>query len=295
MNNVIIISILILNFALMLAGYYAFNTYLYFSLACKRGKNNKDSKKTESGIPPIYEILQIDGIPGKLQGYYLPGYSKHLVILVHGWMDDAASRLDDVSFYKEQGYHVFIPDLRAHGASSGKYLGMGITDSVDLVDWVRYFKDKLGSDTEIIIDGVSVGAAAVLHMDADFINQYVKAIVSDSSYEKLDQIIFKLMNISRKYKMKFNAIGINCWCRLFGKYKIKDGNVLENIKNIKIPVLIIGGDMDKIVPIDAQRRLQAACGGKCTLWISQKASHAKAAYADRTLYNDVINQFLKSI
>lgn len=295
MSMVVITIILILNFALLLGGYYALYTYLYFSTACKRPKSNKKEKNVVVGMPDTYETLSIQGKPGKIQGYYLEGNTRKLVILVHGWLDDAWSRLDDLAFYQKMGYNVFLPDLRGHGASSGKYLGMGIADGQDLEEWVNYFRSKLGKDTEIILDGVSVGGAAVLQMDASFLNQYVSGIVADSSYENLWQMLTKMIHFYPKFMKRFYMFGIELWCRLLGKFKIKNTSTEACIRNINIPVLLIGGALDKIVPIDTQRKLQTACGGKCTLWIQENASHAKASYIDRVAYEDAMSQFFVSI
>ena len=292
MNTVLIVMILAINFALLLTGYYLLNAYLYFSSTCMRQEKKKGKADLETELPPNYELLWINGAPGKLTGYYRRGSKNKLVILVHGWMDDAYSRLDDVDFYKNIGFHIFLPDLRAHGKSEGKYMGMGIADSVDLKEWVNYFKDKLGSHTEIVLDGVSFGAAAVLHMEPAFLNENVTAIVSDSSYESLIPMFRKMIHFSPKFMAGIYLYGIRFFCRMLGKFDIKQNSIEENMRQIAIPVLLIGGALDKLVPVDTQHRLQAACQGSCSLWIEEQASHAKAAYVNREAYNNTLSSFL---
>lgn len=291
MNMALLVIILAINFALLLMGYYLLNAYLYFSSACMR---KKQMEHTDSELPTDYETLRSNGELGELVGYYKRGYKNKLVILVHGWRDEAYSRLDDTDFYENLGFHIFLPDLRAHGKSGGKYMGMGIADSVDLQKWVIYFKDKLGIQTEIVLDGVSFGGAAVLHMNPAFLNEFVKAIISDSSYENLSPMICRMIHFSPKFIEHIYLYGIQFYCKILGKFDMKQNSIKENMRQIAIPVLLIGGALDKLVPIDAQRRIQEACKGSCILWIQEQASHAKAAYVNREAYNNALHSFLSN-
>src|SRR5699024_10661829 len=52
----------------------------------------------------------------------------------------------------------------------------------DYVDWTNMVVDKLGSDAEIVLHGVSMGAATVLMASGEDLQGNVKAIVADSPY-----------------------------------------------------------------------------------------------------------------
>lgn len=286
--------IFLLNMFFLLAAHYFLNAYLYFSTTCIRPKKNGEEDAEEIRLPAIYDQIMIEGAAGKLSGYYRKGHKNKLVILIHGWMDDAKSRLEDVSPYAELGYHVLLCDLRAHGKSEGKYLGMGIADSLDLEAWVAAMEEQLGEGIEIVLDGVSFGAAAILHLNPDFLKDHITAVIADSSYDSLGKMFRKMVHFSPKFMAGFYLSGIHIWGKLLGKYSIKKDHVEINIAQITVPVLLIGGALDKLVSIDTQKKLQKACKGICELFIVERASHAKASYVDREGYENRIKLFLNT-
>lgn len=292
--NIGIILFLIVNFAFLMFGYYALSTYLFFSSVCIRTKKTKKEASHNLEIPDAYEVICMSTSSENLQGYFAKGEKKELAILIHGWMDEASSRLEQARFYQDLGYGVFLPDLRGHGKSGGKYLGMGMTDGADIMAWVNYFRKTIGYDGKIVLDGVSTGAAAILQMDSDFVNENISVIIADSSYESLSQMLRKMIPISSNFLYSCSMFGINVWCKLFGKYDIKQSNVCASISKIKIPVLLIGGALDKIIPIETQHHLKESGQDNCSLWIQEKASHATAAKVDKEVYEASLKKFLCS-
>jgi pimeloyl-ACP methyl ester carboxylesterase len=290
----IVAALLLFNLVVLPGCFYAFVTHQYFSMICVRPKQAGKKKVIKTVIPEDYRILRIEGETGGLQGYYRSKTGAGLVLLVHGWMDDGLSRLKAADFYHSLGYDVFLPDLRGHGGSSGKYLGMGITDGRDLADWLLYFKRELGEQTEIILDGVSTGAAAVLQLEPELINRKASAVIADSSYENPGQLFDKMLPIASGLIKRIYAPGIGFWCRRLGEFKIKGSSTIESIGRIQIPVLLIGGGQDKLVPVQTQHRLKAACGGACELYIMEAASHARASTLEPETYEAIIMKFLEN-
>lgn len=291
--NIAIIIFLSVNFAFLILAYYALSTYLYFSSVFIRAKKTKKDAAHSVEMPSDYEVFRMKISKGELRGYFSKGEKKMLAILVHGWMDDASSRIEQAQFYQELGYDVFLPDLRGHGRSSGKYLGMGITDGADIMAWVNYFQKTRGYDGKIILDGVSIGAAAILQMDSDFLNENITMMIADSSYERLSQMLLKMIPVTPKFLYRVYFFGINIWCKLFGKFDIRQSDIRVSIAKIQIPVLLIGGALDKIIPIETQYHLAESCNS-CSLWIQENASHATASRIDKDAYEKTLKSFLCS-
>ncbi|MCW0998235.1 alpha/beta hydrolase, partial [Streptococcus anginosus] len=63
--------------------------------------------------------------------------------------------------FAEEGYNVLVPDLRAHGKSSGNKIGMGWLDRLDLLSWISEVL-AIDMEAEIILVGGSMGAATVM-------------------------------------------------------------------------------------------------------------------------------------
>ena len=119
----------------------------------------------------------------KLHGYIAKNEkeSKTWVIAVHGYTDSAYFMVDAVKQFLHYGYNVLIPDLRAHGKSEGKYIGMGWLDRLDLIEWINYLIKTYGN-IKIILYGISMGAAAVMMTSGEKLPSAVKAIVSDCAF-----------------------------------------------------------------------------------------------------------------
>ena len=93
--------------------------------------------------------------------YIQKSKSKKWVVVVHGY-GGWGSTLDYATktFY-EKGYNVVVPDLRGHGKSGGRYIGMGNLDSRDIINIIHLII-RGDSKSEIYLYGVSMGGATVL-------------------------------------------------------------------------------------------------------------------------------------
>ena len=126
------------------------------------------------------EIISKDNI--KLHGYKIVNpirKSNVWVILVHGYMGSSYEMSGFAKEYINMGYNVFLIDLRAHGKSEGKYIGMGWKDRLDLKEWIN----KICTDEpecKIILYGVSMGAATVMMTTGEKLPKNVKACIEEA-------------------------------------------------------------------------------------------------------------------
>src|SRR5699024_4642217 len=120
-----------------------------------------------------------------LKGYYLPQDepTNKTVIFAHGYLGRASDMGSfGAYYYDELGYDIFTPDLRGHGDSEGEYYGFGWHDRLDMVDWIDKVIEMTGPDTEIVLHGLSMGAATMLMTSGEDLPANVKAVISDSAY-----------------------------------------------------------------------------------------------------------------
>ena len=100
---------------------------------------------------------------------------------IHGYTGQRSDTQNIASFYGEQGYHVLTPDMRAHGESEGKYIGMGWLDRKDVLQWIDFIIAR-DPQAEIILHGVSMGGATVMMVSGEELPENVKGIVEDCGY-----------------------------------------------------------------------------------------------------------------
>src|SRR5699024_10486356 len=129
------------------------------------------------------EIISFDEL--KLRGYFLEAKEEtnKVVMFAHGYLGHGKDMALFGEYYYEQlGYNIFTADARGHGTSEGDYIGFGWHDRLDYLRWIDEVIDQVGSDAEIVLHGLSMGAATVLMVSGEELPSQVKAVVADSPY-----------------------------------------------------------------------------------------------------------------
>ena len=118
--------------------------------------------------------------------------SNKWVITVHGYTSEGINMSSYAKNYYDIGYNVLIPDLRSHGLSEGDYIGMGWDDRLDIIDWINTILEY-NPNAEIVLHGVSMGAATVSMVSGEDLPSNVKAIVADCGYTSVwDEFAYQL-------------------------------------------------------------------------------------------------------
>lgn len=222
--------------------------------------------------------------------------SKRTVILCHGYtscgMNDCPTMAE---YFMERGYNALIVDHRSHGKSEGQYVGFGILDRFDCLKWIEYVIGRLGDDSEIVLYGVSMGAATVLMASgSDDFPENVKAIISDcaftSPYDVFKHILKRDYHLPPRPIMDINER----MCRKEAGYGFRDYSTLDAVKKAPCPILFIHGKEDKFVPTDMTVKNYEACTGEKRLLLVENAGHAASLYENKELYENTVTEFLNT-
>lgn len=221
----------------------------------------------------------------KLHGYYLPTKNPVTIILLHGWQDEAEMKMREGFEYAKLGYSVFLPDLRSHGKSQGKYIGMGISDRYDIIAWLNHLQKLSGSELEFVLDGSSIGAAAILSLSGEGnFPKSVKALISDSSFASLRGLISGMVHFPSQYLKQIHMWAIEQWCKLICHYTFDEITPIEAVKKSTTPTFFIHGAQDKFVLLSAAQEMIQACNAPKEIWIVENASHNAASWVARDEY-----------
>lgn len=236
-------------------------------------------------------IVSEDGLNlwGKL--YFQEEKSDKWVIIAHGY----TSSHEDVqpialNFYNE-GYNVLTPDMRAHGNSEGKYIGMGWLDRKDMLLWIDYVL-SLDNNSQIVLYGESMGGATVMMTSGEDLPSNVKAIVEDCGYTSVQEM-FEAQLYERFGLPSFpilNAAEIVTNIR--AKYNFHEASALEQVKKSKTPILFTHGGNDTYVPTEMVYRLYEAANCEKDILIIDGAGHGSAPDVDPITYYDKVFSFL---
>lgn len=237
-----------------------------------------------------------DGL--ELNGYYLPAAvpTDKLVILTHGYLGNAKQMgLFGIFYYKDFGYNIFMPDARGHGLSEGDYYGFGWPDRLDLIDWTNMLVEKMGSDTEVVYHGLSMGAATVLMASGESdVPSQVKAIVADSPYQSVYQLFSYQMN--RMFHLPAFPLldSTSLVTKIRAGYLFREASALKAVQKTKIPILYIHGKADTFVPVNMAIDLYSKTASSSELFLVDKANHGESYALQQTAYEQKVQQFLNN-
>jgi fermentation-respiration switch protein FrsA (DUF1100 family) len=194
------------------------------------------------------------------------------IIALHGYPADKGNILPAIAFLTEK-YNLLLFDFRYLGASGGRYSTVGAEETRDLRSAIEFLKSR--GIKEVGVWGFSMGAAVALMVAPQQIE--VKAIVSDSSYARLDlmaPVLFRLPFL--KYPL---ASLMGLWARVFLGVDLAKVSPMESAKSLNIPVLIIHSKGDLLIPFRHASLLQESLrnNGKAEFWFHENFFHGQLA------------------
>ena len=242
----------------------------------------------ESQTKPMV-ISSYDSI--QLKGKYLDHEDGHQwVILIHGYKSSNENMMSYGAKYYQQGYHVVLPDNRAHGKSEGDYIGMGWLDKDDIACWVDWIIER-DSQAQIILHGVSMGGATVMMASGDHLPQVV-GYIEDCGYTSVWDIFASELN--KRFSLpSFPILDISNWmAQMKAGYDFKVASSVEQVKEANQPMLFIHGGKDDFVPVEMVYEVYEACASPKELYIVEEAGHAQSKDYDVEAYWDTVFTFI---
>lgn len=254
----------------------------------------KEGRRWLEGMPYInVYIKSFDEL--RLYGALLENYSDKIVICVHGFTGSGKKDFASLAqAYYKNGYNVLLVDNRAHGQSEGKYVGFGVLDRLDLRNWVKYVINRFGSNVQVFLHGISMGAAAVL-MASSIMPKNVRGIIADCGFTSVYEIFEYVLK--RDYHLpKFPIIYLtNIMSKIRAGYGYKDVNTTAEIARSDIPILFIHGENDEFVPLWMTMKNYSHCKAYKELFIVRESEHAESHYIDKKGYERRILTFIEKI
>ncbi|AQP54519.1 alpha/beta hydrolase [Vagococcus penaei] len=219
--------------------------------------------------------------------------TKKIAIVAHGYMQNASTMGQYAELFYRLGYDVLVPDNRAHGKSEGEYVGFGWLDRLDYLQWIDEVIQTKGKDCEIVLFGVSMGAATVMMTSGEKLPSQVKAIVEDCGYDSVTN------ELAHQLKEMFHIPAFplipltSLYTQIRAGYSFNQASAVKQLANNHLPTLFIHGDKDKFVPTSMVYKLYDATKGPKELIIFEGSGHAKSLADHPKEYEKVISNFLK--
>lgn len=239
-----------------------------------------------------WQQISTDGL--KLSAIYLPATDSHkTAIVAHGYMGNAETMANYAKMFHDLGYNVLVPDARGHGKSEGDYIGFGWHERKDYVKWIDQVLETNGQSEEIVLYGISMGAATVMMTSGESLPTNVKAIIEDCGYSSVNEELAYQLN--ELFSLPpFPLIQVtSLMTKIRAGYFFGEADAIKQLEKNQLPMLFIHGNADTFVPYEMLDKVYQATNGPKEKYIVPGAEHAKAYSIDPESYQKTVSSFLE--
>lgn len=221
--------------------------------------------------PVAHEEVWMDAGDGlRLDGWFLKarGEARATIVFLHGNAQNLTSHVAYVNWLPAAGYNVLIVDYRGYGLSSGKPSRRGVLDDAKTA-WFYARQRPDVNPEKMILFGQSLGGANAIALAGSEKLPGLKAVIADSAFSSYGRI-------AREKMLQIPVLGYVLWpfSPLIVSSELSPDIVVKKIA--PVPLLLINGDMDEVVPASHSERLFERAGVPKLLWTLQGAGHTEA-------------------
>lgn len=239
-------------------------------------------------VTPIpHEDVWLDSEDGlRLHGWFLPaeGEARATVLFLHGNAQNLTSHAAYVDWLPAAGYNVLVVDYRGYGLSPGQPSRRGVLhDARVAYDWLR---QRQGIDPDkLVIYGQSLGGANALALAGRERLPGLRAVIADSAFSNYGRI-------GREKMLQIPVLGYLLWpfSPLIVSAGLSPDTTVARIA--PVPLLLIHGDRDEVVPASHSERLFAKAHSPKLFWTLHGAQHTEALGRFRAQVAPRLLQFL---
>lgn len=214
-------------------------------------------------------------------------------ICAHGHICTPSMQAPFAQHFYEKGYNVVCPSMRGHGDDTHRYCSMGWYDKDIVIAWINYIVEN-DPDSEIVLHGVSMGAATVMLVTGEKIPSNVKCAVSDCGFSSCKEQFAHVMKTRMKIPFfpLYYTGAILSWLR--GNFYFSACMPVKAVASSETPTLFIHGTADDIVPYRMLDDVYNACSAEKERLDIPDATHAVALSFDPELYFSVMDKFTEN-
>lgn len=224
-----------------------------------------------------------DGV--KLHGWLLEPEGKSLgrILFLHGNAENISTHVNSVLWLVLKGYTVFAFDYRGYGLSEGNPTLEGVH-----IDTEAAFKKlmSLYPDERIVVLGQSLGGAIAIYMVANSsLKKDIKALISEGSFASYRQIA------REKLGQFFLTWPFQYPLSLLFNDSYSPVRYIDKVS--PVPLVILHGDMDRIVPVHHGEILYKKAFEPKEFWLAKDLGHIES-FKDEGIRERLV-EYLKSL
>jgi fermentation-respiration switch protein FrsA (DUF1100 family) len=218
-----------------------------------------------------YQDIYTDARDGtRLHGWLLHAHGKSLarVLFLHGNAQNIGTHIASVYWLTKEGFDVFLLDYRGYGASQGRPSLEGIHADAEAA--LQYLVEEMNTDAEgLIVFGQSLGGAVAIHTVARSpYRDKIRALIVEGAFASYPQIA----------QEKLAELWLTWPLQWIPHATVSDTyDAVTSVPYVSpIPLVIVHGTTDAIVPPTHAYQLYQAAQQPKQLWIVPGADHIEA-------------------
>ena len=220
-----------------------------------------------------------------------PARTSPAIIICHGVGANRSDFTELAVSLSRRGYFVLTFDFRAHGESKGNRTSLGYHEQKDVAAALAFLRSRKEINPERIgIYGFSMGGATAILAAAE--TKGFKAVVADSAFASLTGMartaVTGFYHLPAFPFVQLTVLGYDLYFQTDAG-KIAPEKVIANLS--PVPVLVIAGDGDELIPVENGKRLYAAAKEPKELWIIPNALHGATLSAAGPEYEKRVGEF----
>ena len=215
-----------------------------------------------------------DGV--RLHGWFIPHRdARATLVWFHGNAGNISHRVENIKLLHDKvKINIFIFDYRGYGRSAGSISEEGAyRDGAAALDFVR---QQLAVEAKsLIIFGRSLGAAVAAEMALRFACRGLILETPFTSIRDMAKTVFPVLPIGPFLQTRFD--------------------VLEKITQVKVPLLVLHGDRDELVPYEQGQKVFATARAPKEFYTINGAKHNDTYLVGGTAYFERLRSFVETV
>jgi fermentation-respiration switch protein FrsA (DUF1100 family) len=202
---------------------------------------------------------------------------------------DRATVLNRARFLRQLGFAVLLPDLQAHGESTGERVTLGHLEALDAISCGEYLRWRF-ADLPMAAIGVSLGGAALSYAGGAI---PLEAAVLEAVYPTVAEAVENrvAMRAGPLAPILSPLLLLQLQPRL--GVASQDLRPVDAIRDLPYAVFIVAGTADLHTTESQTRALFAAAREPKELWLVEGAAHVDLLRFDSPSYRARVSDFLE--
>jgi fermentation-respiration switch protein FrsA (DUF1100 family) len=234
-------------------------------------------RTTPDAVGLRYETVDLPVEAGQVRGWWIGANRDNAPTLLY--FHGTGSNLGDVprlaAQFHELGWSAFFIDYRGYGESRGDFPSEQAVyaDAIAALNYLT--QSRRIPPQRIVIMGRSIGGAIALELATR--NPDLAALVVESSFTSMRDMIshlipVQLLPVDFLLHQRFDS--------------------LTKVRSLQMPLLVIHGTSDRVVPARMGQALYAAAPHPKELLLIPQAGHSNLRRTNQTLYFQTLQQFV---